>query len=292
MLNLCKPAGLTSRQVVDQVQRLAGRAIKVGHAGTLDPLASGVLVTPVGRATRLTDYVQQMPKTYSATFLLGRQSDTEDTDGAVTELVDPPIPTASAVREAAERLTGRILQRPPAYSAIKVGGRRAYDLARRGEDVRLAPREVDVHRLHVVAYEYPELRLTIECGGGTYVRSLGRDLAASLGTAAVMSALQRTAIGPFRIEEAVSPESLTRDNWPGHLLPPIAAVSQLPQIVLGEDQVRRILSGRTVQSPGRLDPGLDVAGLDPSGRLVSIMTVRNGNELAPKRNFPPAEPLE
>lgn len=292
LLNLCKPAGLTSRQVVDQVQRLAGRAMKVGHAGTLDPLASGVLVTPVGRATRLTDYVQQMPKTYSATFLLGRQSDTEDTDGEVTELVDPPIPTANAVREAAERLTGRILQRPPAYSAIKVGGRRAYDLAKRGEDVRLAPREVDVYRLNVVAYEYPELRVRIECGGGTYVRSLGRDLAESLGTAAVMSSLQRTAIGPFRIEEAVSPESLTKDNWTGHLLPPIAAVSHLPQIVLGEDEVRRILSGRTVHWPGRLDPGLDVAGLDPSGRLVSIMAVRNGNELAPKRNFPPGEPLE
>ena len=230
-----------------------------------------------------------MPKTYSPRFSSAKAAGGHRRRG--DGVVDPPIPTANAVREAAERLTGRILQRPPAYSAIKVGGRRAYDLARKGEEVRLAPREVDVHRLSIVVYEYPELRVTIECGGGTYVRSLGRDLAESLGTAAVMSSLQRTAIGPFRIEEAVSPESLTRDNWTGHLLPPIAALSHLPQIVLGQDEVRRICpAGRC--TGGTPDPGLDVAGLDPSGRLVSIMAVRNGNELAAKRNFPPAEPLE
>ena len=289
LLNLDKPAGPTSRQVVDQVQRLVGRELKVGHAGTLDPMASGVLVTPVGRATRLIEYVQRMPKTYSATFLLGRQSDTEDTEGEVVELADPPIPTAESIGEAAKRLTGRILQRPPAYSALKVQGRRAYDLARTGRHVELAPREVVVHRFRVVAYEYPEVRVTIECGGGTYVRSLGRDLAESLGTAAVMSSLRRTAIGRFRIEEAVCLESLTRDNWTDHLLPPIAAVSHLEQIVLEPDQVRRILSGQTAPSPAAMEPAREIVGLDRSGRLVSIMIRRTGGELTPKRNFPPDE---
>lgn len=291
LLNLCKPVGLTSRQVVDYVQRLVGRSLKVGHAGTLDPLASGVLVTPIGRATRLIEYVQQMPKTYAATFLLGRRSDTEDTEGEVIELVDPPIPAASSVRDAAERLTGRILQRPPAFSAIKIQGRRAYDLARRGQLVELAPREVVVHRFSVVAYEYPELRVIIECGGGTYIRSLGRDLAELLGTAAVMSALQRTSIGPFRVEASVSQESLTRDNWSEHLLPPLAAVSHLPQIVLDGEETRRILSGRTLPSSKGFDLGPEIIGVDRSGRLVSIMR-RDGAELAPKRNFPPDEAVE
>ena len=196
-LNLNKPAGVTSRDVVNQVQRLV-RPEKVGHAGTLDPLATGVLVVCVGRATRLTEYVQRMPKHYSATFLFGRQSDTEDIDGQVIELADPPQPKRDQIEATLPKFLGEIQQVPPAYSALKVEGRRAYDLARRGEDVQLAARPVVIYELRIVAYEYPELRLDIVCGSGTYVRSLGRNIARTVGTQAVMSALVRTAIGNFR----------------------------------------------------------------------------------------------
>ena len=191
LLCVNKPVGMTSRQAVNVVQRLA-RPAKVGHAGTLDPLADGVLVVGVGSATRLLEYVQQMRKRYVGTFLLGRSSPTEDTEGQVTECPDAPVPTLDEIGSAAARWTGRIAQRPPAFSALKVAGRRAYDLARRGKLPQLAPRPVDVFQIEIRRYQYPELVLNVECGGGTYIRSLGRDLAESLGTAAVMSALTRT----------------------------------------------------------------------------------------------------
>ena len=150
LLNLNKPAWMTSRQAVDRVQRLAGTR-RVGHAGTLDPLATGVLVVAIGAATRLIEYVQRMPKGYVGTFLLGRQCPTEDMEGEVTELENPPRPTLEEVTAAVRAFVGPIMQRPPAYSAIKVQGRRAYDLARKGRPVELKPREVMIHRLEVVA---------------------------------------------------------------------------------------------------------------------------------------------
>ncbi|HOM17612.1 MAG TPA: tRNA pseudouridine(55) synthase TruB, partial [Thermoguttaceae bacterium] len=162
ILNIYKPAGLTSRDVVNQIQRLL-RPAKVGHAGTLDPLATGVLVVCVGPATRLIKYVQRMPKEYIGAFLLGRSSPTEDTDGPVTELENPPIPSLDAVETAARKMLGPILQRPPAYSALKVEGRRAYELARQGQHVELPPRPVTIYRLDVLSYNYPELVLRIRC---------------------------------------------------------------------------------------------------------------------------------
>src|SRR5688572_14701988 len=136
----------------------------------------------IGPATRLVEYVQRMPKTYRATFLLGRTSDTEDIEGQVCELADPPVPSTEQVQAALPRFVGTIEQVPPAYSALKVAGRRAYDLARHGEAVELAARAVEIHSLELVSYAYPELALLVRCGGGTYIRSLGRDIARALGT--------------------------------------------------------------------------------------------------------------
>ncbi len=291
VLNLHKPSGLTSRQVVNVVQRLA-RPAKCGHAGTLDPLASGVLVVCVGAATRLIEYVQRMPKSYRGTFLLGRRSSTEDVEGEVTRLVDPPVPSQEQIVASAKRLTGRIEQRPPAFSAVKVQGRRSYDLARQGKQVKLKPRPVVVHRLDVAAYGYPELELAIECGSGTYVRSLGRDLAESLGTAAVMSALVRTAIGSFRIEEAVDPEQLAPENWTHRLLPPLRAVECLPQIELAAEEVAHVAAGRNIarQAAPTQDPATqsaEIAAVDPDGRLVAILVPRGPGLLGPARNLPP-----
>jgi tRNA pseudouridine55 synthase len=285
VLNLIKPAGMTSRRVVDRVQRL-GRRLKAGHAGTLDPLASGVLVVCVGAATRLIPYVQAMRKRYRATFLLGRQSPTEDVEVPVTELLDPPIPSLEAIRQAARGLTGEILQRPPEFSALKVEGRRAYDLARAGKPVDLRPRPVTVYRIDVEAYEYPELRLAVECGSGTYVRSLGRDLAASLGTAAVMSQLVRLAIGSFTIEEAATLESLDKEHWADRLLAPLRAVETLPRIVLTAAEIGRLQSGQPIARQVPHQAGEELAGVCVDGRLVSILVCRGQGLWGPVCNLP------
>jgi tRNA pseudouridine55 synthase len=286
LLNLRKPAGMTSRDVVNVVQRIV-RPIKVGHAGTLDPLATGVLVVCVGAATRLIEYVQRMPKTYLGAFLLGRESDTEDIEGTVVEFADPPQPTIDQLLDAASKLAGEILQRPPAYSALKIQGQRAYDLARKGKPVDLKPRPIVVHRLDVVSYRYPEMVLDIECGSGTYVRSLGRDLAESLGTAAVMSALCRTAIGGFRAENAVDPHSLTKDNLAEHLSPLSLAVECLPKVVLTPAEVERLEHGLPIARRNDLADSFEFAGMSSAGELLSILVPRGKNQLGPSLNFMP-----
>ncbi len=283
LINVDKPAGITSRDAVDLVQRLA-RPAKVGHAGTLDPLATGVLVVCVGSATRLTEYVQRMPKRYVGTFLLGRSSPTEDTDGTVTLLPDPPVPAPAEIEAAAEKLVGRLLQRPPAFSALKVAGRRSYDLARRGDAVELKPRQIEVYTLKVARYEYPELVLEIECSGGTYVRSLGRDLAESLGTAAVMSALVRTTIGPWSVETAADPRTLTAENWQARLDPLRKAVSTLPVRELTSAEDARVRRGLYIPVTAAVE-GQEIAAVDSNGQLVAILVPRGPELWGSMKNF-------
>ncbi len=281
LLNVNKPPGITSRRVVDTVGRL-GAPAKVGHAGTLDPLAAGVLVVAVGGATRLVQYVQRMAKRYLGTFMLGRRSVTEDVEGEVVELPGAPVPTHEALEAAAKRLVGRIEQRPPVFSALKIHGRPAYKLARGGKPVELAPRPVDIYRIEVRAYEYPELVLEIDCGGGTYVRSLGRDLAEALGTAAVMSALSRVLIGPFRVEEAVRLDELTRDNW--RRLPP-AAIAGRAGFAPGAAFRRR--GGPSAQRTGRLSRGR-AAG---DGALKELVAIEPGRRACRRHGHAVGWPL-
>ena len=283
LFNINKPGGVTSRDVVNHVQRLV-RPAKAGHAGTLDPLARGVLVVAVGGATRLVQYVQRMPKRYTATFLLGRESNTEDVQGEVVLLSDPPRPARQQIEEALPKFIGQIQQRPPAFSALKVHGIRAYKLARRGEVVELSGRSVMIHGIRLLEYDYPELMLEVSCGSGTYIRSLGRDLAAALGTSAVMSALVRTAIGGFRMEEAIKPEQLTARSIESHLLPAIRAVESLPRMELTEEEAHRIAHGRTIEKRPDMG-GEEIVALDDHGRLVAILTPRGKDELGPVRNF-------
>jgi tRNA pseudouridine55 synthase len=283
-LNLDKPSGMTSRDVVNRVQRMV-RGVKVGHAGTLDPLATGVLVVALGSATRLVEYVQRLPKTYVGTFLLGRASDTEDVEGTVVELDDPPRPARDRIDAALPAFVGTIQQTPPAFSALKVQGRRAYDLARRGEQVELQARPIEILRLTLVRYEYPELELEVCCGSGTYIRSLGRDVAQSLGTAAVMSALQRTAIGDFRLADAIGLDQVTAETVPGRLLSPRRALGQLPTVALTEDETRRVANGLTIGNRWNLDAD-EIAAVDSQDRLVAILVPRGPGEFGPVRNFP------
>lgn len=291
-----KHKDITSRGVVNLIQRQV-RPRKVGHAGTLDPLATGVLVVAVGRATKLIQYVQRMPKQYVGTFELGKTSNTEDITGEVSVQRVDRLPSEDDLAVAVRTQTGTIMQRPPAFSALNVNGRRAYDLARRGEHVELQPREIQVHGIEVLEYDYPRLTLKIDCGSGTYVRSIGRDIGESLGCGAVMTDLERTAIGGFNIREAKSCDELeTVEQIEAALQPLSMACRALPQVELNERQVRAISFGQKLKK-AELDIQLgatnalpreltqEVAGFDQSnGTLVAILVEAKGS-FRPAVNF-------
>lgn len=288
ILNVNKPAGLTSRDVVNRVYRLV-RPDKAGHAGTLDPLATGVLLVVVGQATRLIDCLHRFPKRYMATFQLGCQSPTEDTEGPVTPLVDSPRPSREQLDRAAGVLVGPILQSPPAYSAVKIAGRRAYALARRGKAVALPPRPITIHELHVVQYDYPLLVLDIACSTGAYIRSLGRDLARSLGTEAVMTDLVRTAIGSFSLDAGWSLDRLSAETVDAALLPAARAVEALPTVTVGPAEIVRLRHGLYIEMGDRAPPACasaaEYAALDSGGRLIALLTPRGEGQLGARVNF-------
>jgi tRNA pseudouridine55 synthase len=286
ILNINKPPGMSSRQAVDLVKRLV-RPAKVGHAGTLDPLATGVLVVCIGKATRLIEFVQQMPKRYRATFLLGRTSPTDDIEAELTELAGAPIPSRAQVERACEQFRGLIEQRPPAFSAIKVAGRRAYDLARGGKAVELAPRPVTVYELAVLQYEYPRLTLDVHCGAGTYIRSLGRDLAQSLGTGAVMSELARRAIGPFTLERSIDPRQLAPAELAAAIQPPQVALADFPTIVLNEREIELLSHGRSLDSAHEVcQPARTLlVAVDRRQQMVAVLKRGDDGALWPSINF-------
>ena len=288
LLVLNKPAGVTSRDAVNVAQRAArdagwGKRVKVGHAGTLDPLATGVLVVCVGKATRLIDRVQALPKTYRAGFLLHRSSPSLDTEIEPTALPNPPALTRADVEAALPRFLGKIDQTPPAFSAVKVGGKRAYDLARRGEEVAIEPRPVTVHRLDVTHCDGERLDLFIQCGSGFYVRSLGRDLAATLGTRAVMDALLRTRIGGFHVSHGVAPAEVTADALPGLLSLPFERFD-LETITVDDAQAADLRGGRYARLPAGQAGECGVR--DAAGRPVCLAERDPDGTLRPKVTFP------
>src|SRR5947209_5602070 len=232
-----KPAGLTSRAVVDRVLRWFPKGTRIGHTGTLDPLATGVLVLCLGVATRLTEYVQRMDKVYRAGVRLGARSDTDDADGAITPVEPAAAPDAAAVAACLAGFVGDIEQTPPAYSAAKVAGRRAYALARQGHEVDLSPRRVHIYGIDVLTYDYPHLELEVRCGKGTYIRSLARDLGERLGCGGLVAMLRRTRVGPFAAEGAVTPETDPAEAR-SRLLPAEMAVAELARVTLPEREVR------------------------------------------------------
>jgi tRNA pseudouridine55 synthase len=269
LLVLDKPGGITSRAAVDRALRWLPRGTKVGHTGTLDPLATGVLVLCLGAATRLAEYVQDMSKTYRAGVRLGARSDTDDADGTISpvEVVAPP--GRAALEGALRSFVGEIEQAPPAYSAAKVSGRRAYDLARRGREVALDARQVHVYGLDVLAYEYPRLEIEVRCGKGTYIRSLARDLGECLGCGGYIEALRRTRVGRFRAEDAVSLEARP-DEALAKILPVSAAVSELPSVTLDDAGVARLRQGQQVPAAPTEAGAGDVAVFDTRGGLVGV----------------------
>jgi tRNA pseudouridine55 synthase len=271
LLVLDKPQGITSREAVDRALRWFPRGTKIGHTGTLDPLATGVLVLCLGSATRLAEYVQRMRKTYRATFYLGARSDTDDADGTITPVAGAS-PTEEALRQALAGFLGTIAQVPPAFSAAHVSGRRAHELARKGQDVQLEARPVRIYRIELLRAAYPEIEVEVECGKGTYIRSLARDLGERLGCGAYVSVLRRTRVGPFQADAAV-PLTATADEALARLEPSERALAELPRFTLSAGDAERLAHGQRLQCPeppADMSEEMEVAACDPAGRIVAI----------------------
>ncbi len=251
---------------------------RIGHAGTLDPLASGVLVLCLGAATRLSEYAMRSPKRYRARIRLGLATDTDDAAGRV--IVERPVDhlTQAQVEAALAAFHGEIIQLPPAYSAIKQGGRKLYELARAGQPVDAAPRVVAIHRLDLLECDLPFLTLEVDCAPGTYIRSLARDLGEALGVGAHLAALVRLASGPFRIEDAVPLDALRAamqdGSWRDCLLPPDLALHDLPAVTLDDDQAGRIRHGGVIPAPP--DAAGEYRACDSTGALLAILAATGG----------------
>src|SRR3954447_14198463 len=294
ILVVAKPAGPTSHDVVALVRRLAATK-RVGHGGTLDPFASGVLPLFLGHATRVVEYHLGDRKKYRATVCFGASSTTDDLEGQLTPAAGP-APDRAAVEAALPEFTGTISQRPPAYSAIKVAARRACALARAGETVLLATRDVTIHSIDVVSWddsdhERPIAVLDVACSAGTYIRALARDLGEPVGSAAYLGALTRTASGPFDLEGATPLDeirSLAADD-PAGLMPilrPIdSGLDAFPVVVLNDSELAAVAKGQYVRPAAGLPGAAEHYRLtDGEGRLVAIASA-SGGRLAPDKVF-------
>jgi tRNA pseudouridine55 synthase len=269
LLVIDKPGGITSRDAVNRVQRWFPRGTKIGHTGTLDPLATGVLVVCIGAATRLADYVQAMGKSYASRFRLGATSTSDDADGDITETHAQPV-SREAIDAALARFVGAIEQLPPSVSALKVDGKRAHDLARMGEEVKLAPRPVRIEAIRVLGYEWPHLDVEVDCGKGTYIRSIARDLGAALGVGGLVQTLRRTRVGPFAAEQGVGVDAPPAEL---KLRPMADALAGMPCVRVTADEARRLRQGQRLARD--LPPG-EVALADETGALVGIGVAERG----------------
>ena len=272
-----KPAGVTSFDVVQAVRRAVG-VRRVGHAGTLDPFATGLLVVCVGEATKAVTFLMDGDKEYEATVQLGIETDTCDIEGEVVARAPVGPLTVATVEAVTARFVGVVEQVPPAYSAIKKDGKRLYELARAGVEVVVPPRMVRIEACDVLALEGDLLSLHVRCGKGTYIRSLGRDLGRALETVAHLRALRRTAIGPLRVEEALTLDelrSMERATVAARLVPVDRALSHLRAVSLDEDAAWRVSCGQRVRLDG-VEDGPVARAIGPDGRLIAVVRVEEG----------------
>lgn len=264
-----KPAGITSHDAVDEVRRRLGIR-RVGHTGTLDPFATGLLVVLVGRATRLARFVEGQPKTYLATARLGTRTDTDDPTGAVlTQASQAPRMTEQDLRQVLAGFVGVQPQRPPTYSAKRVEGERSYRLARRGAPVVPADAIITVHAIELLAYRSPDLTFRATVSAGTYLRAIARDLGERLGVGAHLIALRREAIGALLVEHAVGLDSV----GPANVVPAGQVLTHLPKLELDETTRRAVAHGRSI--PGD-SGGADHAALVHEGELVAVAKAEDG----------------
>ncbi|MEX1248984.1 MAG: tRNA pseudouridine(55) synthase TruB [Anaerolineales bacterium] len=280
-----KPVGLTSHDVVQIIRRGTGIR-RAGHTGTLDPRASGVLVVLIGPAVRLSEFISAEDKRYQATIRLGSSTDTFDSEGVTTQPEVPVNVTREQFSELLQQFVGEIEQTPPPYSAVKVQGQRAYELARRGEEVDLAPRIIHVHSLELLEWAAPEVVVDVHCSSGTYIRSLANDIGETLGTGAHLVGLRRTRSGRFTLRDAVSLRRL-RDafetgTWAQHLIPAAEALADWPAIELDAEMLDKVRNGHRIPAKEG-DKGLARA-VSEQGDLVAVMEVA-GTEWQPRKVF-------
>jgi tRNA pseudouridine55 synthase len=285
VLPLDKPVGPTSHDAVAAVRR-ALRTREVGHTGTLDPFASGLLLVCLGRATRLAEYLTGLPKTYVATMRLGEATDTDDLTGEVIQSSDAwRSLSADAVEEALRAQVGTIQQLPPSYSAKKVGGERMYAAARRGEAVERKAVAVTIHAIRVLRVDLPEVELEVECGAGTYIRAIARDAGAALGVGGHLRALRRTRVGPHAVDRAVPLDALgDADRVRAAMLTPLDAVSHLPRVVVDEEGIAALRYGRALPAAGDAPEHTPLALASAGGELLAIGE-RAGEVLRPRKVF-------
>ncbi len=273
ILNIDKPAGWTSHDVVGKVRRLLGQK-SVGHAGTLDPLATGVLLVCVGQATRVSEYLMAGRKVYRAVVQLGIETDTYDVEGTIVAKRDVPELSHEDLIAAMMRFTGRIEQTPPAYSAIKQDGVPAYRKARRGEMVTIQPRQVTIHDIELLGWTTPYVTFNVTCDPGTYIRSLAHDLGASLGCGAVLTELRRLQSGQFRVEDAIDVETLEEAVRQGKLAGCIqamdAALRDLTPVAVDAAAASRLARGQAI--PCLTEPGqAEGFAITPDGSVIAIL---------------------
>lgn len=278
-----KPVGMTSHDVVQAIRNGTGLR-RAGHTGTLDPRASGVLVILVGPAVRLSEYVSASDKRYQAIIRLGSTTDTFDADGRFTRTDTPVNVTEEEFETVLKTFEGEIEQTPPPYSAVKVQGRKAYDMARQGEEVDLAPRKIQVHHLEVLEWAPPEVVVDVHCSSGTYVRSLANDLGEKLGCGAYLVGLRRTKSGRFSLRDAVPlrklQESFHAGNWYQYLIPAAEALGDWPAVELSPDDVEGVRHGHRVKAAADATPGM-VRGVSTQGELVALMDLVTGEDGSP-----------
>lgn len=287
-----KPVGMTSHDVVQAIRNGTGLR-RAGHTGTLDPRASGVLVILVGPAVRLSEYVSASDKRYQAIIRLGGTTDTFDAEGKFTPSKDPLNVTEEEFEEALKTFVGEIEQVPPAHSAVKVGGRKAYEMARKGEEVELEPRKITVHHLEVLEWTPPEVVIDVHCSSGTYVRSLANDLGQKLGCGAYLVGLRRTKSGKFTLRDATPlrklQEAFNAGNWYQFLIPAAEALADWPSVELNPDEVEGVRHGHRVKAKDEDTVNEKVRGISTQGELVALMELAiqadGSKEWQPKKVF-------
>lgn len=281
-LNINKPAGTTSRHVTSQVQHLLGRDFKVGHAGTLDPLATGVLVLAIGPATRIIPHLHRKPKSYIGQFKLGLTSPSQDIDGDVEPVHSANAISRMEISSVIGRFIGTIVQTPPQYSAIKIDGKRAYRLARRGENVIMPEREVEIYSLALRKFSYPDFEIEVKCSSGTYVRTLGRDIALACGSDAVMTGLRRTQVGIFDITNSSEIAQLSSAQVAAERIEsPLVTLRDHSRRNISSKQILDLFHGKSI----RLDCKSNDVTVTDEGRLIAIVGRTEDGMFKPNINF-------
>lgn len=284
VVNVCKPMGPTSHDIVDRVRRLFGQK-RVGHAGTLDPMATGVLVVCLGKATRIVEYLTASEKEYSATMTVGVWTDSQDSTGVVLGESDASAVSLDAINSAAERFVGEIEQIPPMISAIKHEGKPLYKHAREGKTIERAARRVSIHSINVTDFrpgEHAEADMIVTCSSGTYIRTLCADIGEVLGCGAVMSRLERTRVGAFGIADSVSLDDLEIAPE-SHVTGIAEALGDMPCIEVDSEGMRRVLHGMEATTDMAMEPGA-IVRIVSGGELIAIgLVAEDGTSVRPRK---------